>query len=157
MALEKIVHGALCKCKFGTAPDELQVLTQNKWYANDKDAAKKLLATHKDIGSPFKNKTFGSCSKMNNNPCTSSVTKWDGYYEKEKYDPPGGYLLTSGSKATCPVGGPQCIEIIKSGQMGQPSQKNMKNADNELQAQVNPILNMKEMEKIGPYEKLNAT
>lgn len=153
---EKVVQGAICKCKFGTTPDKLVVLTHQKWYANDKDGKEKLLATNKDIGTPFQNKTFGACAKMNNKPCTPAVTKWDGYYEKEKYNPPGGYVLTEDSKATCPIGGPQCIEIIKSGQMGQPTAKNLQNSDEDLQAQVNPLVNMKHMLASGPYDDLKV-
>ncbi|ANH82687.1 hypothetical protein A8C56_18415 [Niabella ginsenosidivorans] len=152
---EKVVQGAICKCQFGTTPDKLVVLTHKKWYANDKDGREKLLATHKDIGVPFQNKTFGSCKKMNNNPCVPSITKWDGYYEKEKYDPPGGYVLTKDCKATCAVAGTACVEITMSGQTGQPMKKNIENADEELQAQVNPLVNMKKMNQKDPYEFLN--
>lgn len=154
---EKVVHGALCKCQFGTTPDKLAVLTHQKWYANDKDGKEKLIATHKDIGLPFQNKTFGSCKKMNNAPCVPSVIKWEGYYEKEKYNPPGGYVLVEDCKATCAVSGTACIEFLKSGQIGQPTKKNMKNADDELQAHVNPLVNMKEMNKKDLYDFLNIT
>ncbi|MBZ4188638.1 DUF4280 domain-containing protein [Niabella beijingensis] len=152
---EKVVHGALCKCQFGTTPDKLAVLTHKKWYANDKEGSEKLLATHKDIGVPFQSKTFGSCKKMNNSACVPSITKWEGYYEKEKYDPPGGYVLVEDCKATCAVAGTACIEIVKSGQIGKPTKKNMENADPEQQANVNPLVNMKEMNKIDPYDFLN--
>lgn len=157
MALkEKVVHGALCKCKFGTTPDKLVVLTHKKWYANDPEGSKKLIATNKDIGLPFEKKTFGSCAKMNNNPCVPSITKWDGYYEKEKYDPPGGYVLLEDSKATCAVGGTQCVEILMSGQIAQPTSRNFKNADEDLLSHIMPVVNMKDFEKKDPYEFLNA-
>lgn len=152
---EKIVHGALCKCKFGTAPDKLVVLTHKKWYANDPEAKKKLIATNKDIGLPFEKKTFGSCAKMNNNPCVPSITKWDGYYEKEKYDPPGGYVLLEDSKATCAVGGPQCVEILMSGQIAKPSAQNFEDADKELQSNILPLIDMSEFEKLDTYTHLN--
>jgi hypothetical protein len=44
--------------------------------------AAKLMATHVDIGPTFEKNTFGSCKKMNNNPCQAVVTQWSGYYEK---------------------------------------------------------------------------
>lgn len=157
MALkEKVVQGAICKCKFGTSPDKLVVLSHQKWYANDSEGKEKLIATNKDIGVPFQNKTFGTCAKMNNNPCVPNITKWDGCYEKEKYDPPGGYIVLEDSKATCAIAGSPCVEIVKSGQVGQPGQKNLKNADDELQSHVNPLVNMADLDKIDPYEFLNA-
>lgn len=157
MALkEKVVQGAICKCQFGTTPDQLVVLSHKKWYANDHEAKEKLIVTDKDIGVPFKKKTFGSCAKMNNSPCVPNITKWDGFYEKEKYDPPGGYVILEDSKATCAVAGSPCVEIVKSGQIGVPSNKNLKNADKELQANVNPLINMTDLDKLDPYEFLNA-
>lgn len=145
---EKVVQGAQCVCKFGTTPDKLMVLTHTKWYVNDKDASEKLVATNKDIGVPFENKTFGSCAQMRNNPCQVNVTEWEGYYENEFYDPPGGYILLDDCKATCPIGGKGCISIIDSGQKGEPSEKNMKNSDPELMSQVNPLVDMNKLEEI---------
>ncbi|AZB35978.1 DUF4280 domain-containing protein [Chryseobacterium bernardetii] len=153
---EKVVQGAICQCKFGSAPDKLKVLTQTKYYVNDNAGSSKLAATHKDIGATFEKNTFGSCSKKNNTPCSAVVTQWSGYYEKELYDPPGGYILLQDSKATCPIGGPDCISIIKSGQMGEPTKKNLQNADSELQSHVSPVMDMKNLDKKDPYEFLNA-
>ncbi|ELY2018670.1 DUF4280 domain-containing protein, partial [Flavobacterium psychrophilum] len=44
-----VVHGATVKCKFSVEPktDKLEVKSQSKHYANDKDASKKLIATDK--------------------------------------------------------------------------------------------------------------
>lgn len=44
-----LVHGAICKCQFGTTPDVLQVKTQKKHYANDNTASQQLIATDKEI------------------------------------------------------------------------------------------------------------
>lgn len=144
---EKVVQGATCLCKYGTTPDKLKVLTQTKYYLNDHDGKKKLAATHKDIGaSTFEKNTFGPCKMQpipgGYKPCQIIVTAWTGYYEKEKYSPPDGYILLEDSKATCPVGGPDCISILKSGQMGEPTKKNLENADEELQSHVNPVVDM---------------
>lgn len=153
---EKVVQGALCKCNFGTAPDKLKVLTQTKYYVNDHESSSKLAATHKDIGATFEKNTFGSCAKKNNTPCSAVVTQWSGYYEKELYNPPGGYILLEDSKATCPIGGTDCITIIKTGQMGEPTKKNIEKADSELQSHVNPMMDMKNLDKKDPYKFLNA-
>jgi len=140
---EKVVQGATCMCDFGSTPDFLKVLTQSKFYINDNQGAKKLAATNKDIGPTFEKNTFGSCKKMSNAPCTAVVTEWSAFYEKEKYSPPDGYILLQDSKATCPIGGKDCIKIVKSGQIGVPSKKNFSTGDEELQSQVNPIVDLK--------------
>lgn len=153
---EKVVQGALCQCQFGTTPDKLKVLTQQKYFINDLNGSSKLAATHKDIETTFEKNTFGSCKKKNNTPCTVTVTEWSGFYEKEKYSPPDGYILLQDSKATCPVGGKDCISIMKTGQMGEPSQSSIQNADDELQSHVNPIIDIKNYTLTYPYDNLNA-
>jgi len=149
---EKVVQGALCQCQFGTTPDKLKVLTQQKYFVNDLNGSTKLVATHKDIGTTFEKNTFGSCKKQNNAPCSAVITEWSGFYEKEKYSPPDGYILLEDSKATCPIGGKDCISILKTGQIGEPTKKNIKNADNELQSHVNPLVNMQNFDANEPYK-----
>lgn len=161
MALkEKLVQGAICQCKFGSLPDKLKVLTQTKYYLNDHEGKSKLAATHKDIGATFENGTFGPCqmqpTTFGYKPCQSVITAWSGYYEKEMYTPPGGYILLEDSKATCPIGGTDCISVIMSGQIAEPSQKNFESADSELQAHINPVIEMKEYYLSDPYEFLNV-
>lgn len=153
---QKVVQGALCQCQFGTTPDKLKVLTQQKYFINDFNGSSKLAATHKDIGSTFEKNTFGSCKKMNNSPCAATVTEWSGYYEKEKYSPPDGYILLENSKATCPIGGKDCISITKTGQIGEPSESSIQNGDEELQSHISPVLNLKSHALTYPYDLLNA-
>lgn len=153
---QKVVQGALCQCQFGTTPDKLKVLTQQKYFINDFNGSSKLAATHKDIGLTFEKNTFGSCKKMNNSPCTASVTEWSGYYEKEKYSPPDGFILLEDSKATCPIGGKDCISILKTGQIGEPSESSIQDGDEELQSHINPVLNLKNNALTYPYDLLNA-
>lgn len=133
-----VVQGAQCMCKFGTAPDKLKVLTHSKEFANDSDGSKKQIATTMDIGSTFEKNMFGSCSKMNNKPCTAVVSKWSGFYEQTILAN-GGKILLEDSKATCPVGGSDCIEIIQHGQKSEGSKQNFDNADKDVQAQLNPM------------------
>lgn len=134
-----VCQGAICKCQFGTAPDKLMVKTQSKRYINDKDGSDKLMATHVDIGATFEKNTFGSCAKMNNNPCTPSVTKWDGYYENITIEDNGGKALLEDSKATCAVSGTPSIEIIFHGQTAEPNQQNVDNVRPEVAAQLLPV------------------
>jgi hypothetical protein len=137
-----VCQGALCKCNFGTTPDKLKVLTQSKRYINDKDGSEKLMATHKDIGKTFEKNTFGSCAKMNNNPCQVIVTEWSGYYEKITLEDNKGKALLEDSKATCPIGSKDCITIIKHGQTAGVSSQNVKNADKEAVAELCPMMDI---------------
>lgn len=137
-----VCQGALCRCNFGTTPDTLKVLTQSKRYINDKDANKKLIATHMDIGKTFDKNTFGSCTKLNNNPCQVVVTQWSGYYEKIVLKDNEGKALLEDSKATCPIGSTDCITIINHGQVAQASYQNVKNADKEVLAEFFPFIKM---------------
>ena len=139
-----VCQGATCKCNFGTAPDKLKVLTQSKRYINDKDSSEKLVATHKDIGKTFEKNTFGSCAKMNNNPCQVMVTEWSGYYEKITLEDNKGKALLEDSKATCPIGSKDCIRIIKHGQTAEVSSQNVKNANKEAVAELCPFLSLEE-------------
>ena len=97
-----VVQGATCVCNFGTTPDKLKVLTQQKHYANDKDGTKKLIVTDKDLGTTFEKNTFGSCKKTNNSPCSATVTSWTGMYDKVTLSNQGKIILED-SKATCPI------------------------------------------------------
>ncbi len=151
-----IVQGAVCKCNFGTTPDKLKVLTQSKHYLNDHQGASKLAATDQDKGTTFEKNTFGSCKKQNNNPCSAVVTEWSGYYKKIALSPLGGHPLLEDSKATCPIGGKDCITILKSGQVAEPSKQNFKNADPELLSHILPLINMKKFEQKQPYSHMKT-
>jgi Domain of unknown function (DUF4280) len=150
-----VVQGATCKCKFSVAPqtDKLKVLTQKKDYANDKDGSKKLIATDKEIGQTLEKNTFGNCKMQPTSggylPCQAVITKWSNFYEKVTMSNEGK-MLTEKSKATCPIGGPDCISIDNHGQKTEGSAKNSENANKEVNAQLNPMADVKKMEKKEP-------
>jgi len=146
-----VCQGATCKCNFGTTPDKLKVLTQSKRYINDKDGSKKLMATDKDISKTFEKNTFGSCAKMNNNPCQAIVTKWSGFYDKITVDDNGGKALLEDSKATCPIGGKDCIVIIDHGQVCEVSSRNLKNSDPEVLVEICPFFDFTSEDGKDPY------
>lgn len=142
-----VVHGAQCKCQFGQAPDKLKVLSHQKEYANDKAASKKLIVTTKEIGgATFEKNTFGNCTKMGSPPppCKIMVTEWQDYYEKVQLSN-GGCIILESSKAICAVAGTPCIEIIDHGQRAEASEQNFKNADQDVQQQINPLVGADEM------------
>lgn len=139
------VHGATCKCKFSLEPktDFLQVKSQKKHFANDKDSDKKLIATTKELGQTLEKNTFGKCKKQPTGsdylPCQAVITKWSNFYEKVTLSNQGK-ILTEDSRATCPIGGPDCIEIIKHGQKAEVGKQQMKKSDPDTLKQINPLL-----------------
>ncbi|PZX93774.1 DUF4280 domain-containing protein [Flavobacterium aquariorum] len=142
-----VVQGATVKCKFSVEPklDKLKVKTHSKHYANDKDASKKLIATDKEIGQTLEKNTFGKCKKQPNGsgdylPCQAVITKWSGFYDKVTLSNKGKILLES-SKATCPIGGPDCITVDKHGQKAEASKQNAKKAKPQVSNQINPLVN----------------
>lgn len=140
-----VVNGALCACNFGAAPDKLKVATNSKEYANDSDGSKKAIATTKDIGSTFEAGTFGACAKQQGSACKSTITAWSGFYEQvELYN--GGNPLLEDSKATCPIGGKDCIRITFHGQTDEVTQQNVDNTKPEVTSALNPIVDISELD-----------
>ena len=149
-----VVQGATLKCKFSVEPktDILKVKSQEKHYANDKDAEKKLIATDKEIGQTLEKNTFGKCKMQPNGsgdylPCQATITKWSGFYEKITLSNKGKILLED-SKGTCPIGGPDCIEVDKHGQKAEAGKQNFKEADPEVHSQINPMVDMADFQAI---------
>lgn len=132
-----VCQGAICKCKFGTAPDKLKVRTHTKEYLNDPEGKEKLAVSTKDIGPTFEKNTFGTCAK-NNSPCSATVQEWKDFYPNIKLNH-GGFALLEDSKASCPIGGPRCIDIIFHGQTALLTQQHVDNADKEVMSQLYPF------------------
>lgn len=146
-----VVQGATLKCKFSVEPktDVLKVKTQNKHYANEKEAEKKLIATDKEIGQTLEKNTFGKCKLQptgNGNylPCQAVITKWSGFYEKVTLSNNGKILLED-NKATCPIGGTDCITIDKHGQKAEVSKQNLESLKPEIQKQINPMVDVRNL------------
>lgn len=146
-----VCQGAKCMCKYGTSPGELLVKTQSKHYVNDTEGVQKPIASHLDIGSPFKPPFFGSCSKMQNKACAPAITEWKDFYEDVELSH-GGMPLLDKSKCTCSIGSPQCINIIDHGQKGSASGENAAKADENVHSQLNPLVNPKAIDDTNPYE-----
>ncbi|NRS94104.1 hypothetical protein HNQ03_003204 [Chryseobacterium sp. 16F] len=51
------------------------------------------------------------------------------------------------SKATCPIGGPDCITIINHGQIAEISPQNVENANKEVLAELFPFVDLGEDEE----------
>jgi len=146
-----VVQGATCKCKFSEDPsktDKIKVKSQTKHFGNDKEGSEKLIATTKEIGQTLEKNTFGKCKKqpVGNSfmPCQAQITKWSGFYEKVTLSNQGKILLED-SKATCPMGAPDCIEITDHGQTAEPSEQNFKNTDPMVHNLINPMVDVRDM------------
>ncbi len=143
-----VVQGAVCKCQFGQIPDKIKVLSHQKDYANDKEASKKLIVTTKEIGgATLEKNTFGNCTKLPGSPpqpCKPMITEWKDFYQ-EVILSNGGNILVEDSKAVCAIAGTPCIEIIDHGQRTEASKQNFKNADKDVQRQINPLVDSDEM------------
>ncbi|MNE99679.1 hypothetical protein D3C80_1983960 [compost metagenome] len=72
------------------------------------------------------------------------MTEWKGFYEKVTLENEGQILLED-SKATCPVGGPDCIKITFHGQTAQVSKKNAENIEPEVHSLLNPLVDVTEI------------
>ncbi|WP_025739959.1 DUF4280 domain-containing protein [Aquimarina pacifica] len=147
-----VVQGAKCKCQFGDVPDTLQVLSNTKIYANDSQGSQKLIATTMEIGgATFQANTFGQCKMQPTGssfkPCQIVITKWDGAYEETMLSN-GSQVLLEDSKATCPIGGSPCISIIDHGQSTEGSAGSEQNSNAGVQSQVNPMVDLGDMEEI---------
>ena len=145
-----VCQGAICKCKFGGAPDKLKVLTHKKEYINDPSGQQKLIVSTKDIGgSTFEKNTFGPCAKQKNKPCKIVVMEWLGFYPLMTLMH-GGKVLLEDSKATCPIGGAGCIEIVFHGQSTHIAQQQMDQADKDVMSHLYPLGSLRNL----GYDKL---
>lgn len=145
-----VVQGAICKCQFGNTPDKIKVLSHQKEFANDSEGAKKLIVTTLEVGGVTLEKNcFGSCNLQRNRPCKAVISEWQDYYEDVTLSN-GGYIILENSKAICPMAGSPCIEITHHGQLAQPSEQNFKNADEDVQGQLNPMVDMNEVLQAEP-------
>lgn len=146
-----VCQGAICECNFGTAPDKLKVLTQNKRFINETDGSTKLIATHKDIGMTFEKNTFGVCKlqpiRGGFKPCIQALTQWQGFYKQMKLEDNGGNPLLEDSMGICTISGSPCIKISFHGQTAELTQNNTENAREEVLVELFPFINLKKVEK----------
>lgn len=155
MSEKKIVcQGAICICNFGVTPDKLVVKSHKKEYINDKNGSKKMIASDKDIGQTFEKNTFGPCQKQpipggGYKPCQSVVTEWSGFYENTTLENKGK-ILVENSKATCPIGGKDCIKITFHGQVNEPAPSQSKKENKTIMALLNPLVDMAAFEDETP-------
>ena len=140
-----VCQGATCQCQFGNAPDKLKVLTQTKAFINEEEPQEKLVATTADVGATFEKNTFGLCQMQplpggGYKPCQAMVTQWSGAYENVTYEENNGHPLLEDSKATCPIGGKDCISIINHGQVAEITNRNLHSTDPIKMDMINPFM-----------------
>lgn len=143
-----VCNGAVCQCKFGTTPDKIKV-KQTDYYINENDPSQKAIANTKDIGQPFEANTFGSCKKLNNNPCKPVITEWKDFYKQVTLENKGKILLEN-STASCAIGGPSSVSITFHGQTANVASQHQNKTTDDVQAQLNPMVQMNKSDFIEP-------
>ena len=107
------VDGAICMCTFGTVPGRMQVIDQQFAHINGQSLA----GTSMNLGCAFYPPYFAICkSTWPPRPCVPSVVQWSNTFTKVKVNRIAT-LLTNRSKATCAMGGVDCISFIFHGQI----------------------------------------
>jgi len=110
------VDGALCMCNFGTAPARMKVIDQKFAHINSRSLA----GTSMNLGSCFYPPYFAVCkASWPPKPCAPNVVQWSNTFEKAQVNRIAS-LLTDRSKATCAIGGTDCISFVWHGQIPLP-------------------------------------
>jgi hypothetical protein len=135
MGKHYIIDGAICACKFGTAPGMLKVNSQQKVVLN----ANKKMATSKELQNTFYPPAFGTCKfSYPSKPCAPAITQWLSVYQSMRL-PGGAFPLMPDSKGICVVSGSPCVEFTKDGQIEIPGASHAKNATAEHQSDLDPV------------------
>lgn len=131
---EYVVNGAICLCKFGTAPGFLKVLNNQAVCMNGK-----LAATDKTLGNVFEGAGFTMCKKSwPPRPCTPSIVNWSGAYDGVSINGSSSPLLGT-SKGTCAMGCTDCICFQTSGQIPIPNEQQVMKSAMALRSDINPL------------------
>ncbi|MDR2145967.1 MAG: DUF4280 domain-containing protein [Tannerella sp.] len=110
------VDGAPCMCNFGTAPARMKVTDQKFAHINGKSLA----GTSMNLGNVFYPPAFAVCrASWPPKTCVPNVVMWSDTFTKAKVNRIAT-LLTDQSKATCVMGGMDCIRFISHGQIPMP-------------------------------------
>jgi len=72
-----------------------------------------------------------------------AIAKWNDFYKNITLSN-GGKILLEDSKATCPIGGPDCITVKHCGQKQEMAKMHIMNAP-ETVSIINPLANMTEL------------
>ena len=84
------------------------------------------------------------------------ITEWSGFYDKVTLEANGGHPLLEDSKATCPIGGKDCISITHHGQSAELEVRDIHDTD-ILQLQVvSPFLDVESVLEEIEEQKLDA-
>ena len=110
------VDGAVCMCSFGTAPGRMKVIDQQFAHINGQSLA----GTSMNLGFAFYPPGFAVCrASWPPKPCAANVVQWSNTFTKVKVNRIAT-LLTDQSKATCALGGTDCISFMYHGQIPMP-------------------------------------
>jgi hypothetical protein len=79
-------------------------------------------------------------------PCQAVVQEWSGFYKNVTIADKCKILLED-SKATCPIGGPDCIKITFHGQVNAPGSSSLKKANKEVIQVLNPVVDLDDLKE----------
>ncbi len=134
-----VCHGAMCSCTLAASPVPMKVITQQKHYVNDASGASKSIATDKE--NTVASLNFGVCRPGTNqaHPCGAQL-QWKNFYESVELENGGSPLLDSSTaKCSADTG---MISIVHHGQTESVGSAQADNANDDVQSQLNPIVNL---------------
>ncbi|HWV67138.1 PAAR-like protein, partial [Chitinophaga sp.] len=142
-----VVHGALCKCNFGSTLGSIRV-DANGEYMNDAGGSLKAVASSAETGNPFMPGAFGVCA-LTHTSCVPNILQW-----KEALPgitlSNGGKILTEHSTALCAVSGSTCISILHHGQTAFVTDQGVRGSTAASTSALNPLANQQQLRPTNP-------
>lgn len=142
-----VVHGALCKCNFGSNPGRMLVAAHSE-YMNDGSGSLKPVASSAETGNPFMPGAFGACT-LSHTTCIPNILQWKDALPGITLSN-GGKILTEQSTALCAVSGSTCISILHHGQTALVANRRDYGSTAMYTAALNPLANHLQLHQKDP-------
>lgn len=142
-----VVHGALCKCNFGSTPGRMLVAAQGE-YMNDGSGSLKPVASSAETGNPFTPGAFGACA-LTQSACVPNILQWKNALPGITLSN-GGKILTEQSTALCAVSGSTCISILQHGQTALVTNRHVYGSTAAFTSALNPLVNQQQLQQENP-------
>lgn len=142
-----VVHGALCKCNFGSKPGRIRVDT-NSEYMNDAWGSSKPVASSAETGNAFMPGAFGVCA-LTHTSCVPNILRWNNTLPHITLSN-GGKILTEHSTARCAVAGSTCISILHHGQTATVTDHRVPENAVASTTALNPLVNQRWLHPANP-------
>lgn len=142
-----VVHGALCKCNFGSTPGRMLVAAHSE-YMNDGSGSLKPVASSIETGNPFMPGAFGACA-LTHTTCVPNILEWKEILAGITLSN-GGKILTENSAALCAVSGSTCISILHHGQTALVTNRQADASTALYTSALNPLANQLQLHQKKP-------